>query len=255
MLFLSWGHLPRRFSNVQVEKYPLLNNKPALMRAYKQTTQRDGDGDAWVERPEFPSLLRNLVYFNKLFAAFDDVDGDDDRRLTLAEFRSGCVKVGLKVSTAEVDKAFASMDTNGGGKVLFDEFCAWVAETACPVDGEVVRTYTTTSDPIESKPAKKAGAAKAAPAAAAAAAKGGKSGIATTKFDAVEKEFRELMGNPARIGDLNALWDRIDFNDNQIVSLAEIDKLIVRCFLSSSSYTAGGKVPASQQQAGAHAGV
>ncbi len=142
------------FLTLQVEKYAVLNSKPALMRAYKQTTQRDGDGDAWVERPEFPSLLRNLVYFNKLFAAFDDVDGDDDRRLTLEEFRSGCVKVGLKISPGEVDKAFASMDTNGGGKVLFDEFCAWVAETACPVDGEVVRTYTTTTDPMEAKPSK-----------------------------------------------------------------------------------------------------
>ena len=86
-----------------VEKYPLLNNKPALMRAYKATTSKEGggDGDDWVvsfrngpflccvfrdllllpsyvcsssfcllllhqESKEFQSLLRNLFYFNKV---------------------------------------------------------------------------------------------------------------------------------------------------------------------------------------------
>ena len=116
-----------------MDKYSVLNSKPALMRAYKQTTLRDGDGDAWVELPEFSALLRNVVYFNKLFFVFDGIDTDDDRRLTLDEFKKGCTKLGLNVSAAEAEAAFDSMDSNSGGKVLFDEFCAWVAQTACPV--------------------------------------------------------------------------------------------------------------------------
>ena len=41
-----------------VAKYPLLNCKPALMRAYKQTCLKDGgDGDAFIEPHEFPMLL------------------------------------------------------------------------------------------------------------------------------------------------------------------------------------------------------
>ena len=40
------------------QRYPLLNNKPALMRAYKQTCLKDGgDGDAFIEPHEFPMLL------------------------------------------------------------------------------------------------------------------------------------------------------------------------------------------------------
>ena len=40
------------------QRYPLLNNKPALMRAYKQTCLKDGgDGDAFIQRHEFPMLL------------------------------------------------------------------------------------------------------------------------------------------------------------------------------------------------------
>ena len=109
-----------------VRRYPVLNHKPALMRAYKQTCLKDGgDGDAWVEPPEFAMLLVNLFYFNKLFQLFDGVDGDDDRRLDLAEFRAGVGLLGLGLSGSEVDSEFSAMDANGGGVVLFDEFCVW----------------------------------------------------------------------------------------------------------------------------------
>merc|ERR1719378_1502974 len=66
-----------------VEKFPLLNHKPALMRAYKLTISKagGGDGDDWVERKEFKRLLVNLFYFNKIFWVFDQVDNDKDRRL------------------------------------------------------------------------------------------------------------------------------------------------------------------------------
>merc|ERR1719215_1858440 len=69
-----------------VEKYPVLNHKPALMRAYKATI-KGGDGDDWVQRHEFKALLGNLFYFNKLFWLFENVDGDQDRRMTFAEFK------------------------------------------------------------------------------------------------------------------------------------------------------------------------
>ena len=52
-----------------VMKFPILNNKYALMRAYKYTTMEEGDGDAWVERKEFASLLKNLFFFNKVGAS------------------------------------------------------------------------------------------------------------------------------------------------------------------------------------------
>ena len=104
----------------------MLNHKPALMRAYKQTCLKDGgDGDAWVEPPEFPMLLLNLFYFNKLFQLFDDVDADDDRRLDLAEFREGLGLLGFDLSPADAEAEFAAMDGDGGGKILFDEFCVW----------------------------------------------------------------------------------------------------------------------------------
>merc|ERR1712014_476562 len=60
-----------------VECFPVLNHKPALMRAYKATI-RAGDGDDWVDKKEFKMLLGNLFYFNKIFWLFDNADGDKD---------------------------------------------------------------------------------------------------------------------------------------------------------------------------------
>eukprot|EP00035_Acanthoeca_spectabilis_P014566 m.280415 g.280415 ORF g.280415 m.280415 type:complete len:1069 (+) comp16169_c0_seq2:336-3542(+) len=115
-----------------VAKYPLLNNKPALMRAYQQTTLKDGDGDAWVEPKEFPQLLVNLFYFNKLFQCFDVIDKDDDRRLNLAEFKASLADLGMSLSYSETETEFNAMDANGGGVVLFDEFCVWFTKKHDP---------------------------------------------------------------------------------------------------------------------------
>ena len=116
-----------------VYTYPILNNKKALMRAYKQTCLKDGgDGDAWVEPKELPQLLQNLIYFNKLYAAFVSIDRDFDRRLDLDEFKKGAKKLKMKLSKSQLKKEFNAMDANGGGVVLFDEFCVWYTKKVTP---------------------------------------------------------------------------------------------------------------------------
>ncbi|EDQ87244.1 uncharacterized protein MONBRDRAFT_38031 [Monosiga brevicollis MX1] len=104
--------------------------KPALLRAYKKTTLVDGvNNDAWVERREFRALLRNILLFGKLWDAFDDLDADDDRRIDQDEFTRGLQKLGCPVNQEEAAAAFADADQNGGGKILFKEFCDYVAST------------------------------------------------------------------------------------------------------------------------------
>jgi len=110
-----------------VERYPLLNSKPALMRAYKKTTLKDGNGDDWVQRNEFIKLLRNIFYFNRVYMVFDDIDTDDDRRIDLSEFERGFDVLRLgEEHTAE--NVFKAIDRNGGGFILFNEFCSWFAK-------------------------------------------------------------------------------------------------------------------------------
>ena len=113
--------------------HPRLNNKKALMRAYKQTCLKDGgNGNAWVEPHELPNLLMNLIYFNKLYAAFIDIDRDYDRRLDYSEFKAGAKKLGLRLSNKKCKAAFKEMDANDGGVVLFDEFCVWYTKKVFP---------------------------------------------------------------------------------------------------------------------------
>lgn len=106
------------------------NNKPALMRAYKKTTKQDGDGDAYVQPREFPMLLQNIYYFNKLWKIFTGIDKGGDRRVDVDEFQVGLKKMGINVTPQEAKGAFRQIDRNGGGQVLFDEFCRFYAKAA-----------------------------------------------------------------------------------------------------------------------------
>lgn len=117
-----------------VEGYPLLNHKPALMRAYKMTisTEGGGDGDDWVEKKEFVHLLGNLVYFNKLFWLFSSVEDDNDRRMDFAEFKKFAAVSGLKYkSEMEAQSEFHKI-AKGGNHILFSQFCELFASKNCP---------------------------------------------------------------------------------------------------------------------------
>jgi hypothetical protein len=136
---------------LMVYSYPKLNNKKALMRAYKQTCLKDGgDGDAWVEPKELPQLLLNLFYFNKLYAAFIEIDRDYDRRLDFNEFRKGAKKLGIRLKKRQALAEFEEMDANGGGIVLFDEFCVWFTKKIDPT-----REIATTTSQFVSRRQKK----------------------------------------------------------------------------------------------------
>jgi Ca2+-binding EF-hand superfamily protein len=192
-----------------------LNNKPALMRAYKKTTLREGNGDSWVQKFEFSSLLLNIFWFNKLFQIFNAIDGDD-RRIDLGEFQKGLAQLGLHMSAQEAQLEFQKIDSNHGGQVLFVEFCAYVRNRVNPdhdkafdadivsgeMCGQVMRKHhghhATHAHFITKK--------------------------CFADFDALEKQIQATIKDHAKLLDL---WHRIDFNGNNIVSLAEIDKLVV----------------------------
>eukprot|EP00429_Kryptoperidinium_foliaceum_P051278 CAMPEP_0176113968 /NCGR_PEP_ID=MMETSP0120_2-20121206/57231_1 /TAXON_ID=160619 /ORGANISM="Kryptoperidinium foliaceum, Strain CCMP 1326" /LENGTH=581 /DNA_ID=CAMNT_0017448195 /DNA_START=61 /DNA_END=1803 /DNA_ORIENTATION=+ len=111
-----------------------LNSKPALMRAYKKTCLKDGDGDDWVEKKEFHALLLNIFWFAKLWQVFNAVDTGGDRRIDVAEFSAGLAALGLSMTPQEAQQEFRKLDTNGGGQVLFVELCAYVRQRVNPDD-------------------------------------------------------------------------------------------------------------------------
>jgi Ca2+-binding EF-hand superfamily protein len=238
-----------------------LNNKPALMRAYKKTILKDGDGDDWVEKKEFHALLLNIFWFNKLYLIFDQVDGDD-RRIDQREFQAGLSKLGLHMSADEASKEFAKIDTNHGGQVLFVEFCKYVRERVSPdahaefdadiVSGEhcgraryntahhghhshhghhghhATREISSRGLPMESTNRSPTETMRSL---------GGYNHSTTNDqtfkpkafrdFDELENKIKDLCRDHAG---LKKQWSRLDFNGNGIVSLAEIDKWAVETY-------------------------
>jgi len=110
--------------------YKLYKCKPALLRAY--TLARDKFpsntkyGDDYVTRNEFRLLLIYLKLYYELFRMFGEIDKDGDRRIDLGEFRAAMDIVrGWGVDVRDPDAEFKRIDRNGGGKILFNEFCDW----------------------------------------------------------------------------------------------------------------------------------
>ena len=50
----------------------------------------------------------------------------------------GCQRaLGLNLDAEQARQEFARIDRNGGGQVLFDEFCEWVASKGIPVSDDL----------------------------------------------------------------------------------------------------------------------
>jgi len=196
-----------------------LNSKPALMRAYKKTTLKDGDGDAWVEKKEFHALLLNIFWFGKLFQIFQTIDSGADRRIDIGEFSRGLSQLGLHLDQAQTQSEFNSIDGNHGGQVLFVEFCGYVRRRVNPdahpdFDADIVsgehcgrnirakHGHQATRDLVVSKKN-------------------------LSQFDDLERKFRKAMGDNSQ---LKGMWNTLDYNGNNIVSLAEIDKWVVESY-------------------------
>jgi hypothetical protein len=62
------------------KSYPELNHKPAIRRAYVRTLG-EGNGDAYIQKHEFKLLLVNLIYFNRAYAMFHELDKSHDERI------------------------------------------------------------------------------------------------------------------------------------------------------------------------------
>jgi Ca2+-binding EF-hand superfamily protein len=196
-----------------------LNNKPALMRAYKKTILKDGDGDDWVEKKEFHALLLNIFWFNKLFIIFQSIDTGADRRIDLNEFCAGISQLGVNLSQQEAVQEFQKIDSNGGGQVLFVEFCAYIRKRVNPdcqanfdkdiISGEKAGVHMRRS--LGNKSTHTHAVTQKS----------------LSKFEDLENQFKSWCKDNKK---LKPIWDRLDFNGNHIVSLAEIDKLCVEAY-------------------------
>jgi Ca2+-binding EF-hand superfamily protein len=112
------------------ENFQEFNYKPALMRAYKFA---DADSSGFIEKKEFALLIRSLVYFKTLSTKFRGMDADGDHRIDLGEFMDGASALEMyqgwsgEERLRNAESMFNEMDADGGGHVLFNEFCSFLA--------------------------------------------------------------------------------------------------------------------------------
>ena len=124
--------------------HELFSSKPVIMRAFQAAkdaskgTTGSRVGKNFVEHSEFRLLLVYLRQYFELYKAYSQLDSSDDRRLSLPEFRAGLSLLsrwGVSVSEEAVEAEFAAIDTNGGGQILFDEFCDWALRRQLDIEG------------------------------------------------------------------------------------------------------------------------
>ena len=99
--------------------------------------------DDYVQRHEFRFLCIYLCIYALMYDAFSVVDGgdgitkDDDRRISLEELKKaagkfkghplvGAAQLGMPTKYGTVESLFMEMDADGKGKVLLNEWCAYL---------------------------------------------------------------------------------------------------------------------------------
>ena len=124
--YLSLAEVDKAVGEAIGDEY-LFSAKPVIAQAFAAAKDmRSGKSPDYVERSEFRLLLVYLRQYFELYVAYNRLDSSDDRRLSLPEFRKGVgllAQWGIDLDEGEVEAEFARIDVNGGGIVLFDEFC------------------------------------------------------------------------------------------------------------------------------------
>ncbi|CAN6303766.1 unnamed protein product [Urochloa humidicola] len=86
----------------------------------------DADGTGTIDFHKFLNLmahkLKNTDLEEKLREAFDVIDKDQDGYISATELRQVMTNLGEKVTDQEVEEMMREADTDGDGRVSFEEF-------------------------------------------------------------------------------------------------------------------------------------
>ena len=130
--YLSLAEVDKGCKDV-LELGEIFGNKKVIIRAFQAAKSvndaRNGPGSHgpdYVEKCEFRLLLVYLRNYLEIWQMFEAVDVEDDNRINIQEFQTALPLFetwGLKIDDYEAE--FAAIDSNGGGRLLFDEFADW----------------------------------------------------------------------------------------------------------------------------------
>jgi Ca2+-binding EF-hand superfamily protein len=138
--YLSLAELDKGIRDV-LQLDNVFHCKPAIMRAYQSAKKSGGQrtkySDDYIERNEFRIFLVYLRQYFEYWQMFDRIDTNDDRNVTLSEFKQAVPLLGKwGVKVTEPEKTFKEIDTNGGGVILFDEFSHWAIKKSLDLEDD-----------------------------------------------------------------------------------------------------------------------
>jgi hypothetical protein len=84
--------------------------------------------------------------FTSLGKAFLFFDSDGNREINLLEFSNAIEKLRVKLSKADLQLVFNTLDTDGDGMISYNEFCEFTEEkrrNIDPFDGTISKTVAT----------------------------------------------------------------------------------------------------------------
>jgi len=126
----SFGKLPiEKLDQGVTMLWRKLENKPAIMAAYKAT---DSSEEGFIKRSDFGYFLSFVYYHNNLWPLFDIVGGGSDRSISRDQF----LKVSPKLNIDNPLMVFKNIDIKKLGIILFDELCDYMAKNSPSWAGE-----------------------------------------------------------------------------------------------------------------------
>ena len=125
-----------------VIKLPILFQlKPVLMRAFQaaktKVKAKTKYGDDYVTKGEYRFLLKYLRQYYEYWVAFDRIDTNDDRRVSYEEFMQAIPELERwNIDMSDPRAQWRQCDQDGGGMVLFIEFCDWAIKKNLDLDDD-----------------------------------------------------------------------------------------------------------------------
>ena len=111
------------------ENQDVFDCRDIILRAHtaakNKVKSKKSGGDDYVERSEFRLVLLYLRQYFEYMVAFKKIDKSNDDRISLAEFKYTQPEIEKWVGKIDPEEEFCKIDTNGLGKVLFEEFIEW----------------------------------------------------------------------------------------------------------------------------------
>lgn len=119
----------------------LFDLKPVVLRAFQAAKDiapaKSKKDDDYIQKVEYRMLLGYLRQYYEYWLAFSRIDTDSDKRVSFEEFEKAKDKIGAwGIDMSDPAAQWKECDKDGGGMVLFDEFCEWAIRKSLDLDDD-----------------------------------------------------------------------------------------------------------------------